>query len=247
MLAGLLIGLFIGLAVAIGVAIYVNRAPSPFTSKSKPGEPVQPQQPANKTVASVKPDATQKSEISTKPEAPAKSETPVALSLPAKPEPPVVLSPPAKPEPPTVSSAPVKPEAPMAQPAPAKPDVPGAEKTAKPLEKQRFEFYDILQGKEAPATEQEVKASAAQKPGLKPKVNYFLQAGSFPTEADADNLKARLALLGVEVVVQTAAIPEKGVWHRVRVGPYTGIEELNKARTALANVGIQAALIKIHE
>jgi len=132
----------------------------------------------------------------------------------------------------------------------AKPDVPGTDKSAKPAEKpekQRFEFYDILQGKEAPATEQDVKASAAQKPGAKSKDNYFLQAGSFQTEAEADNLKAKLALLGVEAVIQTANIPEKGVWHRVRVGPYTDIEELNRARGTLSKGGIQASLIKIHE
>lgn len=133
---------------------------------------------------------------------------------------------------------------------PAQPDVPGTEKVAKPAEKpekQRFEFYDILQGKEAPATEQDVKASAAQKPGAKSKDNYFLQAGSFQTEAEADNLKAKLALLGVEAIIQTASIPEKGVWHRVRVGPYTDIEELNRARGTLSKGGIQASLIKIRE
>lgn len=129
----------------------------------------------------------------------------------------------------------------------AKPDAPGAEKIAKPAEKQRFEFYDILQGKEAPATEQEVKAAAAQKPGVKPKESYFLQAGSFQTEAEADNLKAKLALLGVEATIQTANIPDKGVWHRVRAGPYTDIEELNKARGTLSKNAIQASLIKIHE
>ena len=133
---------------------------------------------------------------------------------------------------------------------PAKPDVPATEKSAKLAEKpekQRFEFYDILQGKEAPATEQEVKASAAQKPGAKSKDNYFLQTGSFQTEAEADNLKAKLALLGVEAVIQTANIPEKGVWHRVRVGPYTDIEELNRARSTLSKGGIPASLIKIRE
>ncbi|MFA7242266.1 MAG: SPOR domain-containing protein [Sulfuricellaceae bacterium] len=144
---------------------------------------------------------------------------------------------------PVAPNAAAKPDA-----ATASPDAQGAEKTAKPAEKQRFEFYDILQGKEAPATEQEIKASAAQKPGVnKPKVSYFLQAGSFQTEAEADNLKAKLALLGVEAVIQTATIPDKGVWHRVRVGPYTDIEELNKTRSALSNTGIQAGLIKINE
>jgi len=131
--------------------------------------------------------------------------------------------------------------------APAQPAAAPAEKSAKPAEKQRFEFYDILQGKEAPVTEQEVKASAAQQPAGKLKENYFLQAGSFQTDGEADNLKAKLALMGVEAQIQTANIPDKGVWHRVRVGPFANIEELNKTRGLLSKNGIQASLVKIHE
>jgi len=150
----------------------------------------------------------------------------------------------AKPPEPAASAQPVAKEA---APAAAKLEAPGADKNAKPAEKQRFEFYDILQGKEAPVTEQEVKASAAQQPAGKLKDNYFLQAGAFQTEAEADNLKAKLALTGVEAVIQTANIPDKGVWHRVRVGPFTNIEELNKTRGLLSKNGIQASLVKIHE
>ncbi|MBS4099147.1 MAG: SPOR domain-containing protein [Sulfuricella sp.] len=135
--------------------------------------------------------------------------------------------------------APPKAETPA---APATPDKPAV----KP-EKQRFEFYDILQGKEAPVTEQEVKAAAQKEPAGKLKESYFLQAGSFQTEAEADNMKAKLALMGVEAVIQTANIPDKGLWHRVRVGPFANIEELNKARTSLAKNGIPANLVKIHE
>ena len=147
---------------------------------------------------------------------------------------------------------PAEPAAPAQAVAPdatgvAKPETPSADKNAKPAEKQRFEFYDILQGKEAPVTEQEVKASAAQQPAGKLKENYFLQAGAFQTEAEADNLKAKLALMGMEAVIQTANIPDKGVWHRVRVGPFSNIEELNKTRGLLSKNGVQASLVKIHE
>jgi cell division protein FtsN len=153
----------------------------------------------------------------------------------------------------TVTAAPqaAQPPAPVQNAAiPAQPAATPAVKDSKdgaPAEKQRFEFYDILQGKEAPVTEQEVKASAAQQPAGKLKENYFLQAGAFQTGNEADNLKAKLAFLGVEAVIQTADIPEKGVWHRVRVGPFANIEELNKTRGLLSKNGIQAALVKIHE
>jgi cell division protein FtsN len=146
----------------------------------------------------------------------------------------------------TKPAEPVTPAQPADKDA-AVPAKPAADKTAKPVEKQRFEFYDILQGKEAMVTEQEVKASAAQQPSGKLKDNYFLQAGAFQTEAEADNLKAKLALLGVEAMIQTANIPEKGVWHRVRVGPFANIEELNTTRGLLSKNGVQAGLVKIRE
>lgn len=128
----------------------------------------------------------------------------------------------------------------------AAPDSAAADKAAKPADKPRFDFYTILPGTEEPVTEQELKQSAQQAAGGG-EYQYFLQAGSFQTEADADNLKAKLALLGIEAGIQTATIPDKGVWHRVRVGPYANLEELNRVRASLSQNGISTSLIKIHE
>jgi cell division protein FtsN len=110
----------------------------------------------------------------------------------------------------------------------------------------RFDFYKILPG-ESQVTEQEIKQNKeaeAQKPAAIE--NYFLQVGAFQTEAEADNMKAKLALLGLEAVVQTATVPDKGVWHRVRVGPYNDLDQIAKARSELAKNGFNADLIKIH-
>lgn len=117
-----------------------------------------------------------------------------------------------------------------------------------PPEKPRFDFYTILPGTESQVTEQEVQQSQAQQQTAPTVVreNYFLQVGAFQNEADADNMKAKLALLGMEAVVQTANLPEKGVWHRVRVGPFTDIDQISRARTELAKNGFNADLIKIH-
>lgn len=126
---------------------------------------------------------------------------------------------------------------------------------AQPANKEdRFTFYGILTGNESPVSEQEVKQATEQKTpetptGEKPaapRENYFLQVGAYQTEQEADNTKAKLALIGLEAVVQTATIPEKGVLHRVRVGPLTNIDEISKARSELARNGFDAALIKIH-
>ncbi len=110
-------------------------------------------------------------------------------------------------------------------------------------DQKHFDFYTILPGTETTVTEKEIKASAAQ---TVKKDNYFLQTGAFPNEADADNMKAKLALQGFEAVVQTADIPEKGVWHRVRVGPLMGIDQINKTRSELVSNGFHADLIKVH-
>lgn len=105
----------------------------------------------------------------------------------------------------------------------------------------QFDFYTILPETESTVTEQEVKNSLTIK-----KDNYFLQVGAFQNEADADNMKAKLALQGFESVVQTASIPEKGVWHRVRVGPLSDIDQINKIRGDLTTAGFNTDLIKVH-
>ena len=122
----------------------------------------------------------------------------------------------------------------------AKPD----ERTTQQVEKPRFEFYKILPGAEEPVTEQQIKQ--ASKPGA-PVENYLLQVGAFKNPADADNLKARLALLGVEAGVEPINLAEKGTWYRVRVGPYSKVEEINRLRQTLAQNGIEATLVKIKD
>jgi len=75
---------------------------------------------------------------------------------------------------------------------------------------------------------------------------YILQAGSFRSYAEADNLKAQLALLGVESKIDTVTVNNSDTWHRVRVGPYQDLRELNKIRTRLLNNNINAILLKIN-
>lgn len=113
-------------------------------------------------------------------------------------------------------------------------------------EKSRFDFYTILPGSESQVTEQEIKQKEKQPEASVVKENYFLQVGAFQTEEEADNMKAKLALLGLEAIVQTANIPDKGVWHRVRVGPYTDLEQINKYRAELVQNGFDPVLVKVH-
>lgn len=73
---------------------------------------------------------------------------------------------------------------------------------------------------------------------------FWLQAGSFATEADAENLKARLAFAGWQASVQQGTLPDKGVRYRVRLGPYDNTDELNRIRNDLTKNGFDVAVIK---
>lgn len=139
-----------------------------------------------------------------------------------------------------VAPAPSAPPATAAKPADK---APGTESQA--AAKPRFDFYTILPGSEESVTEQDLHQAEKQAPGSKGKALYFLQAGAFQTEAEADNLKAKLALLGVEASIQTVTLPGKGVWHRVRVGPYSQVEDLDRARSLLAQNGIKTSMVKL--
>ena len=110
--------------------------------------------------------------------------------------------------------------------------------------KPRFEFYKVLTDK------QDATLSAPPKPADKPKAAagksvpayepQILQAGAFSNETEAEKLKAKLALLGIEAGIQTATIPDKGVWYRVRLGPYKSMEEINRARSFLKQNGVES-------
>ena len=76
---------------------------------------------------------------------------------------------------------------------------------------------------------------------------FFLQVGAFQKAADADNLKAKLALTGLYAGVQEVSIPDKGTMHRVRVGPFRDPDEMNRARSLRAQNGVQASVIKQKE
>jgi len=110
---------------------------------------------------------------------------------------------------------------------------------------QRFDFYDILPQYEVVLPEVETTAgpSARAKPVEEPG-SYVLQAGSFSAASDADKLQANLALLGIESRVQRVTIDDD-VYHRVRIGPITDLERLNRIRRQLHDAHVNAMLMKV--
>ena len=127
-----------------------------------------------------------------------------------------------------------------------------------------YSFYDVLPTQEtvdvpaaeasdptAPAADS-VEAnpeSTAPKPAAevaKPaeEVRYLLQAGAFERNADADDLKARIAMAGETARVESAEVNGKTMY-RVRLGPYPNARAAEAAKANLAGIGIAAASIKV--
>lgn len=113
-----------------------------------------------------------------------------------------------------------------------------AGKPAKP----RFDFYTIL-----PEIESVVPESRKGRAPPKPQEGerYVLQAASLAHYTDADELKAKLALAGLEAHIEKVTIEDKGDFYRVRLGPYTKWEELEAAERRLTQLGIKPLLVKL--
>jgi len=163
---------------------------------------------------------------------------------------------------------PIEPLAKIGPAQPPKPEEKGApEKTAAEkakAERPRFEFYTMLPG-EREVTDKEAKAAAAKPkeppreaaksgPGSSPSQpkphsgeTYWLQAGAFAEEKDAENLRAKIAFTGLEASVKPAEVPGKGTLHRVRLGPYQSLEDANRIKATLSQNGVGATIIRTDE
>ena len=107
-------------------------------------------------------------------------------------------------------------------------------------QKPRFDFYTILPEMEVIVPAKEIKSHVRPAgPG-----SYFLQAGSFKNIADADTLKARLALLGMEAKIEPVTV-EDDTWYRVRLGPFNDMEQLNKILGELRQNNINALSVRV--
>ena len=133
----------------------------------------------------------------------------------------------------------------------------------------RFEFYQIRPGEKevvpdkpgaheksdtkapAVASKAPAPAPAAAKPGSSPATpkphsgdTFWLQAGAFQEEREADNLKARIALTGLEASVKPVTVPDRGTLYRVRLGPYQSVDDANRMKAVLSQNGVSAAIIR---
>jgi len=109
----------------------------------------------------------------------------------------------------------------------------------------RFSFYDMLPKFEVviPETESSAQADTHPVPITEPGP-YVLQAGSFKNFADADRMQATLAMLGLESRVQKVSI-DNDTWHRIRLGPYSDLDILNRNRELLRQNQIEVIRIRV--
>lgn len=222
MMMGVIVGLIVGVAAVVGAVMYFSHAATPFTNLQK-----------------MTPDAGQQASSPTQVLSPgisiqdANSNGPVAAPPPPNSASVPVAAPAAAP-----TTAAGQPPRPATSPQPAKAQQPGA-KSGK--DSQRFDFYKILPGQvdavtadgNAPAVTQHNDGGALKRP--------YLQLGAFQNQDDADNLKAKLALIGIEATIQSISVPGKGLVHRVRVGPFQHQDDVDRVRAQLRQNGIDSA------
>ncbi len=108
----------------------------------------------------------------------------------------------------------------------------------------KFDFYTVLPGMERIILDDTDDTSPEQ---FRKPASYMLQAASFGNYEDADRLKAQLALSGFEAKIQKVAIAGKGVYYRVRLGPYTNKRHMKNDKQRLQKLGINGLPLRLTE
>jgi len=118
------------------------------------------------------------------------------------------------------------------------------------VNKPRFEFYSILPDLEVivpdtPPPDADAGSSPDANVGTEtdPDGSYFLQVGSFRQGKQADRMKAKVSLLGLDVDIQTVNVGGER-WHRVRIGPYSDQARLGAAQRRLRENDIDYLVLR---
>jgi cell division protein FtsN len=120
---------------------------------------------------------------------------------------------------------------------------PSSRKESKVL-KDDYDFYAILP--ESEVNVPQVKAYISKKPSATDqKYNYFLQAGSFRSATEADKLRAKLLLQGLDAKTNRVTNSNGSIWYRAMVGPFSSRSKLNKAQDILAHANTESIVIKV--
>lgn len=132
----------------------------------------------------------------------------------------------------------------------AQPEVPGkqAQNTKTPVppepENPEFKFYSILADKEVVVPEHEIDTrSREERLGQAKPAEYHLQAGSYRQLNDADQLRSKLALMGIESRIEKAKV-NNVIVYRIKMGPFTRMSSVSTIRSRVKSMGIDTMLIE---
>jgi cell division protein FtsN len=114
-----------------------------------------------------------------------------------------------------------------------------------PDDSKSYAFYEMLPKFEVvvPEKDKDVRPDIKSVPETRAGT-YVLQAGSYKNFADADRVRAKLALLGIESNAQKVSV-ENDTWYRVRIGPISKLDDLNRKRQILHKADVDALLIRV--
>jgi cell division protein FtsN len=119
-------------------------------------------------------------------------------------------------------------------------DAGGADDASRP-----YDFYSSLPKFEVvvPERDKDVHPDVRAVPETR-RGTYVLQAGSYKNFADADRVRAKLALQGIESKVQKVSV-DSDTWHRIRIGPISNLDQLNRLRTILRKADVDVLVIRV--
>jgi cell division protein FtsN len=108
-----------------------------------------------------------------------------------------------------------------------------------------YAFYEMLPKFEVvvPEKDKDVRPDIKSVPETR-SGTYVLQAGSYRNFADADRVRAKLALQGIESNVQKVTV-DNDTWHRIRIGPISKLDELNRKRQILRKADVDVLVIRV--
>ena len=87
-------------------------------------------------------------------------------------------------------------------------------------------------------------AQAPPAPGSGDPFTYFVQAGAFRSQAEADAQRAKLTMMGLDAKISEREQAGRQVY-RVRLGPYDDKDVAERAKSKLDAGGIETALVRV--
>lgn len=218
---GMIVGLLIGLGLALGVALYVTKVPVPFIDKV-------PQRTAQQDAAEAEKNKNWD------------PNSPLYGKNPAKPHPVQVEPAPASAtEGASAATEPAGVETPVAPPAPSAPA--SSASSAKAAAKAASGAASSARNPAAILSGEAVSTAPASD-----SLSYQVQAGAYGSQAEAEQQRAKLAMMGLEPRIQEREVNGRTMY-RVRIGPYAQREQADEVRAKLQAAGIDSALVRIQK